>query len=862
MHSLDAHRMNWLHVIRVTNVPNDVTATQLLSTLSQGFAKIFDDQTVTVLHVERDVPRNKRRGKNDPKSQNFLVEVGGLEQALPAVAILDDSRLLLPLHGGHGTETGRQRGERKRGRGKGDGTTMEVVMRAHLLADFVGQKSAKAGRIMLRNVPFAVTESDLRTALDTHGTISEVTVPKKVASDAAKGFAFVQFAGRESAEAALAHITEHPLTLNGRQVKADWAQDSRLYEHRKKLQPLLSQLEPLKPFRFPLAQALAQPGHSTSPTVRIKEEPVDGALATDDQPEPVEQPSKRQRVANKEVSPIQEDSDVMMPTQDEIDRMRHAALSAAKGEDTAGMAKQPDEEPDGTVIKLEGGSGEAGGGDVSDSIKADSGVRKGSDLSEGRTIFVRNLPYDATSDQLRELFSQFGRVLCAAIVKDKQGQPKGTAFIKFAHQQSADRVLAVEQEANSKLKDTQSAKGEEDKATTGGKRRDRRVDMQTGAFLPLEGLGIHLGGRRIHCFKAVAPAEVETLDSHRQERTALRQAKDRLMRLAKEGYIMPDSQDAKDMPKGDMKRREAAWAEKKVKLKNPNYAINPLRLSIRNLPLSVDPNGLRSAITSFLTSDDRGKAALRAPPSEWDEPQARLVDTVGLQDDKTLKKKAAASVKRVKLVRDQDRKTYVGSLGQEKVRRSKGFAFVDFGRHRVALATLRYLNNNPTVFAKQKRPIVEFAIEDKRALKYKEMRREKVKKRKAAALEKPATDEVQAEKEKMAAGGEPREDSTAEIKKKSRGQRQRERRRQERDTEEHQQTQDEPRATQKRKVEDIATDASAEAVNSHRGASAARYGIRWKKRTVHESDDLELSALARRKRKLNLLHTSTNNVTY
>ncbi|CEM36697.1 unnamed protein product [Vitrella brassicaformis CCMP3155] len=252
---------------------------------------------------------------------------------------------------------------------------------------------------------------------------------------------------------------------------------------------------------------------------------------------------------------------------------------------------------------------------------------------------------------------------------------------------------------------------------------------------------------------------------------------------------MPDSQDAKDMPKGDMKRREAAWTEKKIKLKNPNYAINPLRLSIRNLPLSVDPNGLRSAITSILTSDDRGKAALRAPPSEWDDPQARLVDTVGLQDDKMLKKKAVAAVKR------------------EKVRRSKGFAFVDFGRHRVALATLRYLNNNPTVFAKQKCPIVEFAIEDKRALKYKEMRREKVEKRKAAALEKPATDDAQAEKEKMAAGGEPREDSTAEIKKKSRGQRQRERRRQERDamdTEEHQQTQDEPRATKKRKAEDIA----------------------------------------------------------
>lgn len=41
------------------------------------------------------------------------------------------------------------------------------------------------------------------------------------------------------------------------------------------------------------------------------------------------------------------------------------------------------------------------------------------DVQEERTVFVRNLPFDANEDQISELFSGFGPVKCAKIVMDK-----------------------------------------------------------------------------------------------------------------------------------------------------------------------------------------------------------------------------------------------------------------------------------------------------------------------------------------------------------------------------------------------------------------------------------------------------------
>ena len=53
-------------------------------------------------------------------------------------------------------------------------------------------------------------------------------------------------------------------------------------------------------------------------------------------------------------------------------------------------------------------------------------------------IYVGNLPYSATNDQLAELFSQYGEVAEATVVMDRgTGQSKGFGFIEMVTDETA-----------------------------------------------------------------------------------------------------------------------------------------------------------------------------------------------------------------------------------------------------------------------------------------------------------------------------------------------------------------------------------------------------------------------------------------
>lgn len=47
---------------------------------------------------------------------------------------------------------------------------------------------------------------------------------------------------------------------------------------------------------------------------------------------------------------------------------------------------------------------------------------------------------------------------------------------------------------------------------------------------------------------------------------------------------------------------------------------------------------------------------------------------------------------------------------------SKGYGFIEFVNHNVALHALRTLNNNPTLFGDQRRLLVSFSIENINAI--------------------------------------------------------------------------------------------------------------------------------------------------
>ena len=104
------------------------------------------------------------------------------------------------------------------------------------------------------------------------------------------------------------------------------------------------------------------------------------------------------------------------------------------------------------------------------------------------------------------------------------------------------------------------------------------------------------------------------------------------------------------------------------------------RLCIRNLPPSLDDRGLRSLLAKHI-------------PKE-------------------------AKILEAKVMRDMANK-------QAGVAASKEYSFVSLAQHEHALLLLRNLNNNPNIFGADRRPIVDFSIENRKALLARQMREEK-----------------------------------------------------------------------------------------------------------------------------------------
>jgi len=62
----------------------------------------------------------------------------------------------------------------------------------------------------------------------------------------------------------------------------------------------------------------------------------------------------------------------------------------------------------------------------------------------GTRIFVGNLPFSATEDQLRQLFAEHGEVTSVSIVKDKfTDRSRGFAFVEMATSESATAAIAA-----------------------------------------------------------------------------------------------------------------------------------------------------------------------------------------------------------------------------------------------------------------------------------------------------------------------------------------------------------------------------------------------------------------------------------
>ena len=57
-------------------------------------------------------------------------------------------------------------------------------------------------------------------------------------------------------------------------------------------------------------------------------------------------------------------------------------------------------------------------------------------------LFIGGLAFSTTSERLRELFAQAGRVESAAVVTDQTGRSRGFGFVEMSTSEEADKAIA------------------------------------------------------------------------------------------------------------------------------------------------------------------------------------------------------------------------------------------------------------------------------------------------------------------------------------------------------------------------------------------------------------------------------------
>ena len=62
-----------------------------------------------------------------------------------------------------------------------------------------------------------------------------------------------------------------------------------------------------------------------------------------------------------------------------------------------------------------------------------------------KKIYVGNLPYSATEDELRDLFAQHGDVTSVSLVNDREtGRPRGFGFVEMADEDADSAIQALD----------------------------------------------------------------------------------------------------------------------------------------------------------------------------------------------------------------------------------------------------------------------------------------------------------------------------------------------------------------------------------------------------------------------------------
>ena len=417
--------------------------------------------------------------------------------------------------------------------------------------------------------------------------------------------------------------------------------------------------------------------------------------------------------------------------------------SKAEQKDEQSVTSDLEEEEEGAALNDEADS-EIGEDEVmADDVLDDEEDRHESDNEEeakepdSTTVFVRNVPFTATDETLRAHFSSFGAVRYARIVMDPEtDRPRGTGFVAFY--EPAIAMTCVKE----------APKPAPPSATGDDKDKKRRGETLTHSVLQNESTDptgkYTFEGRVLQVTRALSKGDAAKRAEFASQSRDKRDHDKRRLYLLSEGTVARGTKLYEQLGKAELDIREASAKQRQKLIKtNPNLCLSLTRLSVRNIPRSMDSKELkalaREAVVGFATDVKEG---WRQPLTK--EEKARGGEAMKLAE-KRRKEKKSGIVTQAKIVFE----------GREGVKvkegagagRSRGYGFIEYVGHRNALMGLRWLNGRSVKGGagdRNKRLIVEFAIENAQVVQRRGEREERARewKDRAEEIDKTAPEEA------------------------------------------------------------------------------------------------------------------------
>ena len=511
-------------------------------------------------------------------------------------------------------------------------------------------------RLIVRNLPFDVTTDDLLSVFLPYGAVYDIKLPKKEESrdegsqdtaDAAeastsanRGFAFVWFVSRADAERAMQGV-------NGQSLRHGAAQQAAVKSAKG------------KKGRTAAKEALAKVQEGAQPARPVA---VDWSLAQSDW--------LSRSAAEENEEEEQEEA-----------------------EDGAEEPDETDDEPSGTKRKLSEDDEEESedsdeAAEEDEDADEDAGAKEPkaqqSTPDEENTLFIRNLPYQATETELRDLFRTFGPIRYARITMDPETKrSRGTGFVSFWKRDSADTAL---RNAEAVQQETSAVMGAPSK---GNPFTIPSVITPDPSAPMVSQFTLH--GRVLNIVRAVNREKATQLEA--SARKTREKSDKRNTWLLRESVPFPATPMAARLSEGEREKRMRSFSMRRAQLgANPSLHVSKTRLSVHQLPLFVTDKLLKHlALHALKSFGHEVKNGEREDLTAEEKEDTTLSSAVRPDSAASRKKRVPPSaVVQAKVVLQNDRIDPLTGKG-----RSRGYGFLEMRTFPQALKVLRWANANP-----------------------------------------------------------------------------------------------------------------------------------------------------------------------